>query len=471
MLPDNITEISQGLFYQCDLLNSVSLPGSLTEIKLNAFFGCKNLSAISLPETVATIGSNAFKDCWNLSEFEFGPAVDEHFSQSALTSLGTSVFSNCYSLASIKLPINLVSIGNSTFKMFSNYPEGYEPKLSELRLPDTVTSIGSFAFSGCSNLEECLLGASLQSIGSSTFENCTSLKHLVMPESVSTIYPNAFKGCSGLRYLEFLGDNPGEFSGSLSAFSSSSNDLLPLIFIDPDANGWADKWSGKYTKSKSAISLIAQIRKNETAPENSIIEVYSYDSPTTVTLSASPPVGYLFEHWIDDKNVIISYESPLVIQLGSAQASTSSPEVFAISAESSQDDADNDSDLLSNYQEVAIYFTDANDSDSNDDNVSDGNAVSFWNSVFDYIKDNRVSTSHQDKVKFTREMLDKSIDGSGIAEMRMEDLIFNKKLNGNFDVTLTLECSEDLDNWQDLAEITFEVVPEGDKRFYQVIAD
>lgn len=473
-LPEGLTLMNQGLFYQCDLLNSVSLPSTLSEIQQNAFYGCKNLTTISLPATVTLIGSNAFKDCWNLSNFTFGPSASEDFSESAITALGTSVFSNCYSLEEIKLPENLRSIGNSTFRMFPNNSNGLESTLNKITLPDTVSSIGSYAFSGCRNLSQCNLSSSLLSIGSTSFENCIALVSLIIPDTLTSILPNAFKGCIGLRYVEFLGDNPGEFNGVLTAFPSLNSELLPVIFIDPASSGWSEKWSGRYTKAKSAISLIAQIHEDLEAPQNTITELYSFDAPQTATLNPAPTAGYLFDDWVNESGVVLTDQNPLIAQYGTSAASISEPEIYVISATYVQDNADNDTDDLSNYAEVAIYLTDPNKSDTNEDNIPDGEAVTFWDSVFDYIKNNGVATNHTDKERFTREMLNKSIlpsASSGYSELRMGDTVINKNQNGNFDISLTLEHSEDLSNWQELSESTFEVSPVESKSFYRVVVD
>lgn len=473
-IPDGITVFNQGLFYGCENLQTVSLPDSLTEIEGNVFSGCKMLSTLSLPSSVANIGQNAFKDCWRLNDFEFGTPVGDYFADSAITGLGTNVFVNCYSLESIKLPQNLTSIGSNTFKMFPNNSEDFQSMLNTIRLPDSVISIGSYSFSGCSSLANCLLNEGLESIGSASFENCSSLSHFIIPSTVSTILPNAFKGCSGLRYIEFLGDNPGDFSGSLSAFTTSNYNLLPVIFVKTSAEGWLEKWSGRYTKTKAAVSVIALTREDEETPENSIVETYSFDAQETVTLQASPPLGYLFNQWTSESDGFVSGQDPLTYLVGTEHASETLPEVYAFVAKSSQDNSDNDGDLLNNYQEVAIYQTDPNNYDSNSDNVSDGEAVSFWDSVFNYIKDNSIATNHTDIERFTREMLEKTIDVSsntGIPEIRMGSLSFSQNQNGNFDLTLILQSSEDLINWQDRAESTFEINTTEEKQFYRVLAE
>ncbi|MBQ8570786.1 MAG: leucine-rich repeat protein [Kiritimatiellae bacterium] len=79
---------------------------------------------------------------------------------------------------------------------------------------DSVTTIGSGAFYGCSGLTSVTIGNSVTSIGSSAFEGCSSLTSVTIPDSVTSIGNSAFSGCSGLKFVEFLGNAPTS-SGSI----------------------------------------------------------------------------------------------------------------------------------------------------------------------------------------------------------------------------------------------------------------
>ena len=73
--------------------------------------------------------------------------------------------------------------------------------MTEMTLPNSVTSIGNCAFFGCSGLTELTLPNSLTSIGNSAFDNCSGLTELTLPSSVMSIGRSAFGGCSGLTEL------------------------------------------------------------------------------------------------------------------------------------------------------------------------------------------------------------------------------------------------------------------------------
>ena len=69
-------------------------------------------------------------------------------------------------------------------------PEEYEGRC--------VTSIGDYAFLGCSGLTSITIPSSVTSIGDSAFRNCSSLTSISIPNSVTSIGNGTFEGCSGL---------------------------------------------------------------------------------------------------------------------------------------------------------------------------------------------------------------------------------------------------------------------------------
>jgi hypothetical protein len=108
----------------------------------------------------------------------------------SLTSIGSWAFQGCSSLTSVTLPESLTSIGSSAFQGCSS--------LTSVTLPESLTSIGSSAFRGCSSLTSVTLPESLTSIVSWAFQGCSSLTSVTLPESLTSIESSAFRGCSSL---------------------------------------------------------------------------------------------------------------------------------------------------------------------------------------------------------------------------------------------------------------------------------
>ena len=83
---------------------------------------------------------------------------------------------------------SVTSIGNKAFRYSG---------LTSVTIPNSVTSIGSYAFDGCSGLTSVTIGNSVTSIGNSAFSGCSGLTSITIPNSVKSIGSSAFSGCSG----------------------------------------------------------------------------------------------------------------------------------------------------------------------------------------------------------------------------------------------------------------------------------
>ena len=111
----------------------------------------------------------------------------------SVTSIGDSAFSGCTGLSSITIPDSVTSIGKSAF--YGCY------RLTSVTIGGSVTSIGSSAFSGCTGLTSVTIPDSVTSIGYEAFYGCTGLTSITIPDSVTSIGDYAFSGCTGLTKI------------------------------------------------------------------------------------------------------------------------------------------------------------------------------------------------------------------------------------------------------------------------------
>ncbi len=107
-----------------------------------------------------------------------------------VTSIGIYAFDGCSGLTSVTIGESVTSIGESAFYECSG--------LTSATIPNSVTSIGNSAFSGCSGLTSVTIPEGVTSIGDYTFYNCSGLTSMTIPESVTSIGRSAFEGCRGL---------------------------------------------------------------------------------------------------------------------------------------------------------------------------------------------------------------------------------------------------------------------------------
>ena len=182
----SVTSIGNEAFYACSNLTAITIPEGVTSIGEWAFYACSNLTAITIPEGVTSIGVGAFSVCSSLTAITIPASV---------TSIGDRAFNGCTSLAAI-----VVAKGNKVYDSRGDCNAIVETNSNTLIqgcattiIPEGVTSIGDYAFNGCSSLTAITLPESVTSIGDYAFFSCTSLTDVYCnAEEIPYTYTEAF---------------------------------------------------------------------------------------------------------------------------------------------------------------------------------------------------------------------------------------------------------------------------------------
>ena len=215
---NGVTSIGEYAFYGCSGLTSVTIGNGVTGIGEYAFYGCSGLTSITIPDNVTSIGDRAFGYCSGFISVTIGNGV---------TSIGDEAFSDCIGLTSITIDNGVASIGSWAFSNCSGLTEIHitdlaawcninglyelmeyesnnkklylgEKFVTDLVIPDGVTSIGDNAFSNCNGLTSVTIPDSVTSIGRSAFSGCSGLTSVTIGNGVTSIGSDAFSGCNGL---------------------------------------------------------------------------------------------------------------------------------------------------------------------------------------------------------------------------------------------------------------------------------
>ena len=235
-IPGSVNTIGDNAFSGCSGLTSVNIPEGVTRIGSGTFYGCAGLASVYIPASVSSIGSHAFMDCSGLTSIGVAEGNTKYDSRDNCNAI-IETWSNRLIVGCQKtsFPASVTSIGSYAFSGCTG--------LTSVTIPASVTSIGEYAFSGCPNLTEvtinsndivsqdlydpfgfepypmgpgCLmsgmfgeqvtkytLGENVTGIGSGVFSYCINLVSINIPEGVTRIGEYAFEGCSNLSVVDF----------------------------------------------------------------------------------------------------------------------------------------------------------------------------------------------------------------------------------------------------------------------------
>ena len=194
-----LTEIPDSAFSGCNL-TSIVIPEGVTSIGEYAL-SCLS-DSVTIPSTVTFIDYEAFgaeysdlkavyiSDLTAWCNMEFGGTF-----KSNPIEFGAKLYLNNNLVTDLVIPDGVTSIGSEAFAKYQY--------LTSVTIPDSVETIGWGSFSGCDNLTKVTLGNGVTNIRTGAFSSCSSLKNIAIPDNIVSIEQGAFSGCDNLGYNKY----------------------------------------------------------------------------------------------------------------------------------------------------------------------------------------------------------------------------------------------------------------------------
>lgn len=197
VIPEGVTNIGSKAFAGCTGLASITIPNSVTSIEDRAFEDCTGLTSVHISDIAAwcaiSFSSDDANPLYNAHNLYLnGVLVTDLIIPNGITRIKDYTFTGCTSLISLTIPNSVTRIGHYAFEDCSS--------LTSVTIPNSVTSIGYYAFYGCSGLTSVTIPNSVTSILSSAFSQCTGLTSVTIPNSVTSIGDYAFSSVLNIIY-------------------------------------------------------------------------------------------------------------------------------------------------------------------------------------------------------------------------------------------------------------------------------
>ncbi len=323
-----------GVFEDCTSLTSVSLPASVTKIPSHMFDGCTSLTSVTALSEIESIGDGAFRTCSSLTGIDF---------PGTLKSIGSSAFQGCASLVSVPNLSKVTKMGWGAFyecknlqasvdlSSLQNIPDNafcYTP-VKIVGLCDSLKSIGEWAFIQSNVAVQ--LPRTLETIGNYAFYYGTLPEQLSIPDSVTSVGTAAFSGVGGVKDVTIgrgLTEIPsGMFEGSTVkkiTIENSMDDIkgsenLPFFGVDI-----------VYTRESIDDGVGGTVSDDSTKTLQDLVDEAPYDKETVITLkkhvklgsTLTIPAGKMIKITSDEPYTILAKKSGFSVLVNVAEGAS-----------------------------------------------------------------------------------------------------------------------------------------------------
>lgn len=332
IIPNSVVSIGDNAFANCYGITSVEISDSVVSIGNNAFYFCNKLTSIEIGSSVTSIGTQAFYSCDLLEYITISTdnsVFDSRDNCNAIIQTSTNTL--LYGSNSTIVPNTITTIANGAFR---------GRQITSINIPNSVTTIGSSAFGGNKMLDQITVSEgnavydsrdncnaiietstnklvagcvatvipnTVTSIGYYAFYLYDNIETIVIPGSVTTIEEGAFWLCTGLTSLTILSEIPPVLGNNAFYYVTKSLPVyIPCGTVDAyqSASGWSEFTNYQELECPS-FEITATV--NPTAG-GTITGAGTYTQGASCTLTTTPNAGYAFANWTEG-NTVVSNEA------------------------------------------------------------------------------------------------------------------------------------------------------------------
>lgn len=308
-LSRNLRKIPNNTFATCGNLRKVEMFDKIESIGVSAFAGCVSLESLYIPSSITFINNYAFNNCYKFDVYVDDIKVLTNMEYPSLASGDESIMNHTKDLyidgmltTELVIPDDVYSIKDYTFWGATNITNVIfgdnvssigcgafcYSGLRELTLPDTITSVGEYAFSDCENLKTVTIEASITTLPNYLFEGCDMLCSVTMSNSVQTMGFACFSGCLNLSDI---------------VLSTSITEISTKAFSGCDSLKSVKLHEGIASICKDAFRSCGILESVDLPSTLTRIEAFAFDGcpnlRSVYCRSAQPPkaIDYLYYGW------------------------------------------------------------------------------------------------------------------------------------------------------------------------------